>query len=117
MFGDTVTVHHQDSVGFLSGFKSEIDVLYLDSLDTNEPNHADHAQREVEAALPKLHDRSLIVFDDTPWQGGAWIGKGSLAVPWLVHRGWEILYAGYQVILSRTSMQSEPRDVTPFPLA
>jgi hypothetical protein len=42
----------------------------------------------VQAALPKLHAQSLVVFDDTPWQGGAWIGKGALAVPRLLAQGW-----------------------------
>jgi hypothetical protein len=93
----------QDSVEFLGRFPDAIDVLYLDSLDTTEPGHAEHAWREVQAALPKLHAQSLVAFDDTPWQGGAWIGKGALAVPRLIADGWAVLYAGYQVVLHRAS--------------
>lgn len=101
VFGETVHVHQADSVGFLKSFSNPIDVLYLDSLDTTEPGHAEHALREVEAALPHLHQESLILFDDTPWSDGAFTGKGAQAVPWLLHRGWTIRYAGYQVLLER----------------
>ena len=100
-FGDTVTIHAHDSVAFLESFSEPIDVLYLDSLDTDEPGHAEHAERELAAAWPKLHELSLIVIDDTPWQDGAWIGKGSRVVPSLIEKGWNILYAGYQVVLGR----------------
>ena len=101
VFGPAVEVHQEDSVTFLRQYRGSIDVLYLDSLDTTEPNHAQHALQEVEAALPKLHDRSLIVFDDTPWQSGKWIGKGAAAMPFLLQKDWKVLYAGYQVVLSR----------------
>jgi hypothetical protein len=42
----------------------------------------------------------LILIDDTVWDRG-WRGKGAKAVPWLTTRGWRILSAGYQVLLSR----------------
>lgn len=99
VFGDTVKVHEGDSIAFLRRFSEPIDVLYLDSLDTTEPNHAAHALQEVKVALPKLHDESLIVFDDTPFNAGAWVGKGATAVPWLLEQGWRVGYAGYQVVL------------------
>jgi predicted O-methyltransferase YrrM len=101
IFASTVTVHQEDSVAFLQKFPAPIDVLYLDSLDTTETGHAEHAQRELEAALPRLHEKSLVLIDDTPWSGGAWIGKGARAVPWLLEQGWRILYGGYQVLLAR----------------
>ena len=101
-FGPTVKTHCQDSVAFLAHFSQPIDILYLDSLDTYEPGHADHALAELQAALPNLHDKSLVVLDDTPYNAGAFVGKGARAVPWLLERGWKILYGGYQVVLSRT---------------
>ena len=100
-FGETVTISQQDSIGFLRDFPEPIDVLYLDSLDTTEPGHADHCQRELEAALPKLHSQSLILIDDTPWRQEAWVGKGARAAPWLLEHGWKLLYAGYQVLFAR----------------
>ena len=101
VFGEAVTVHQGDSVSFLTNFGSAIDVLYLDSLDTTEPGHAAHCQRELETARPHLHHNSLICIDDTPWQAGAFTGKGAKAVPWLLDHGWHVLYAGYQVVLAR----------------
>ncbi len=101
-FGNSVHVHTGDSVAYLRGFGGPIDLLYLDSLDTYEPGHAEHAMRELEAAMPWLHEKSLIVFDDTPWHVCAFTGKGARAVPWLLQQGWNVLYAGYQVVLSRS---------------
>lgn len=100
VFGSAVTIHQHDSVSYLAGFAERIDVLYLDSLDTTEPGHAEHCVREFEAAQSRLHGRSLVVIDDTPWQGGAFIGKGARLVPKLLGEGWRILYAGYQVVLT-----------------
>lgn len=101
-FGNTVKIHCQDSVAFLRGFSDPIDVLYLDSLDTYQAGHAEHALRELQAALPNLHEKSVLILDDTPYRAGAFIGKGARAVPWALERGWKILYSGYQVVLSRT---------------
>ncbi len=101
IFGSAVTIHSQDSVAFLGRFPGPIDVLYLDSRDTTEPGHAEHAQRELDAAMPRLHDRSLVLVDDTAWNRGEWAGEGAQVVPSLLARGWRILYGGYQVLLSR----------------
>jgi hypothetical protein len=99
VFGATVTVTHQDAVSFLRQFTDPIDLLYLDSLDATEPGHAEQAFAELRAALPKLHSNSLVVFDDTPCDGGTWCGKGAIGVPYLLQRGWQLLYAGYQAVL------------------
>lgn len=101
VFGEHVTVHQQDSIQFLQSFTNRIDVLYLDSLDTTEPGHAEHCVREFDAAQQRLHPRSLLVIDDTPWHAGAFVGKGARLVPRLTEEGWRILYAGYQVVMSR----------------
>ncbi|MEQ9410074.1 MAG: glycosyltransferase family 9 protein [Fuerstiella sp.] len=103
VFGDTVSVSCEDSLQFLHRFSEPIHVLYVDSLDTTEPNHAVHALKEVQAVEAHLRPDALIVFDDSPWHAGATIGKGAEAVPWLLNRGWKIIYAGYQVIMSRTA--------------
>lgn len=102
VFGDTVSVHCDDSLSYLSTFDRRVDVLYVDSLDTTEPRHAEHALAELRAIEQRLSNDSLIVFDDSPWHAGATVGKGAKAVPWLLDRGWEVLYAGYQVIMTRT---------------
>ncbi|MBS0203966.1 MAG: class I SAM-dependent methyltransferase [Planctomycetes bacterium] len=103
VFGERVVIHQGNSVQFLRSFTDPIDVLYLDSLDTTEAHHAAHCQQELESASAKLHAQSLICIDDTPWQAGAFIGKGASAVPWLLNHGWRVLYAGYQVVLERAS--------------
>jgi hypothetical protein len=84
-FGERVQFHQGDSVECLSRFSGTIDVLYLDSLDVEDPRHAEHTLREVKAAESKLHARSLVLIDDTGWQRG-WVGKGALAVPWLLDK-------------------------------
>jgi ADP-heptose:LPS heptosyltransferase len=96
-----VTVHSEDSVAFLDRFDQKIDVLLLDSLDLWEQGCAEHALREVQAALGKLRDDSLIIFDDTVYNRGAYTGKGETAVPWLLANGWTIVYSGYQTILEK----------------
>ena len=101
VFGEAMSIHTQDSVRFLENFTEPVDVLYLDSLDTTEPGHVEHAERELAAAWPKLHERSLIVVDDTPWHAGAWVGKGARVVPSLIEKGYRVLYAGYQVVLGK----------------
>lgn len=102
-FGSQVQIHEQDSVSFLSGFNRQIDVLYVDSLDTTEPNHAQHALTEFRVAEKMLHERTIVCVDDSPWSAGAYVGKGALLVPFLLDQGWKILYAGYQVLLSKTA--------------
>ena len=110
VFGNAVKIRHRDSVTFLRRFDLPIDVLYLDSLDTYKPGHAEHALAEIQAAMPHLHDKSLVIFDDTPCDGGVFTGKGAQAVPWLLKRGWDLLYSRWQAILSQTECVSQRLD-------
>jgi hypothetical protein len=102
VFGSTVQVHEQDSVAFLQNRHEPIDVLYLDSLDTYESGHAEHALREAQAAMRCLHDDSLILIDDTEWLDQRFLGKGALAIPWLLENGWRMIFSGYQILLERS---------------
>jgi hypothetical protein len=95
-----VNVINSDSVAWLKNHQNKIDVLYLDSMDCEEPNHAEHGLEEIKAAEHCLHEESLVVYDDTAWKKG-WIGKGAKGVPYLLQNGWKIVSMGYQVILSR----------------
>src|SRR5262245_9265828 len=71
-----------------------IDVLLVDSLDTADPWHADHAPEEVRAAQGLLHARSYVAFDDTFYGRRMFHGKECKAVPWLLEREWRIRYFG-----------------------
>jgi Methyltransferase domain len=99
-FGNTVEVCNADSIAWLGAGDEPIDVLYLDSLDTDQARCAEHGLAEIEAAYPRLRHRSLVVCDDTVYRGNAFHGKGALLVPWLTSRGWRVLYTGHQTILS-----------------
>lgn len=96
-----VRVTCRDSVAALAEFGRPIDVLLLDSWDTYVSGFAEHALRETLAALPWLHSRSLVLFDDTVYQAGKFHGKGTQAVPWLLEHGWKVLYSSYQTLLGR----------------
>jgi hypothetical protein len=101
-FGQFIDLVHEDSVAWLRRNERPIDLLYLDSLDTDHPRHAEHGLDETMAAAGGLNGTSLVLIDDTPWDSGGWKGKGRLAVPWLLAHGWRIVKAGYQVLLERT---------------
>ncbi len=100
--GASVRIVEMDSVAWLAKHRSPIDVLYLDSRDSDLPGCAEYALCEVQTAMPLLHEKSLVAFDDTSYAGGGFIGSGGAAVPWLLERGWRILHSGHQTMLSRT---------------
>ena len=54
-----------------------------------------HAEREMLAALPLLHDRSLVLIDDANLPGG---GKARLARTVLADAGWTCLLDAYQTL-------------------
>ncbi|QDV50064.1 polysaccharide pyruvyl transferase family protein [Gimesia fumaroli] len=109
IFKEVVEIHHAHSSDFLKSLPDQsIDVLYQDSVDTEIPTHAQDCLTELKVAYPKLHDQSIIAYDDSPWSKGAFRGKGEFAIPWLLERGWQIIYAGYQVVLCKAAtMQNE----------
>ncbi|OWK37881.1 hypothetical protein FRUB_07001 [Fimbriiglobus ruber] len=102
-WSDHLNLVGADSVAYLSGRAEPIDVLYLDSLDADQPGHQEHCLAEIQAAYRLLGPDSLVLIDDTTWAGG-WRGKGAKAVPWLICQGWRIMTSGYQVLLSRLSI-------------
>lgn len=90
-----------DSIAFLKNFNHPIDFLYLDSYDFDhfDPKPSqEHHLKEIIAAYPHLTAKSIVMFDDCDLPHG---GKGALAIPYLVNKGWKILANGYQVILAR----------------
>lgn len=76
-----------------------IGLLYLDSLDTGDPNHQDVNLEEFKAAEPHLYEGAMVIIDDTPTMN---IGKGCKTIRYALERGWRIKWAGYQVVLTRS---------------
>lgn len=102
-FASTTKVVHSDSVQFLKSFTSSIDLLYLDSVDTDKDVLAQHALEEVQAAYDKVESRGHILLDDSPSSSGTYFGRGRLAVPWLLERSCKLVYAGHQTLLQKPS--------------
>lgn len=96
-WADGANVIHSDSVTALKGMDEKIDLLYVDSMDTEHPKHAEHALAEMKAAEPLLAENPLVVVDDSP----GWKGKGALVIPYLLARGWRVRFSGYQTILEK----------------
>jgi spermidine synthase len=101
IFGETVSVHVQDSLAYFASRSEPADLLYLDSWDTTLPGHAEHGLREIQAASHLLHSRTVVVYDDTSLLAGKWRGKGSLGVPWMLSHGWKVVHSGHQTVLVR----------------
>jgi hypothetical protein len=99
--GEAVEVIEGDSVAWLAGNRRTIDILHLDSRDSDQAGCAEQGLCEIQAAEDRLHHGSIVAFDDTCYANGAFIGSGALGVPWLLQRGWRILHSGHQTILSR----------------
>lgn len=88
-----------DSIAFLKNFDQPIDFLYLDSYDFDESNPSpsqEHHLKEIMAAYPRLHAKTIIMIDDCGLPYG---GKGPLVIQYLLERGWKIALSEYQVIL------------------
>ena len=86
----------EDSVGWLSRFNEQIDVLYLDSYDFDDKNpdpSQQHELAEIGAAFGKLNNPAVIALDDCdiPFEG-----KSRLGSQFLRDRGWKLLFDGYQ---------------------
>ncbi len=101
-FRDFIDYRVEDSIGFLQNFDRPIDLLYLDSYDfpTDGSDHnpsQEHSLKEAQAALPRLHNQSVIVIDDCGLPHG---GKGGKVVPFLLGEGWQVVGLGYQIVLT-----------------
>ena len=112
-FAGFVELVHEDSAAWLRRNGRPVDLLYLDSLDTDDPRHAEHCLDEAVAAAPALKAGSLLLIDDTPWDSGGWTGKGRRAVPWLLEHGWRIVEGGYQTLLERAETGPGRRSSNP----
>ena len=97
----SVTMLCSDSVKAIAEMPGPIDLFYLDSMDANIPGHEIHGLNEAVQSVQKVAPDGLIVFDDTIKDGDRFLGKGASAVPWLLARGWKIVFMGHQIVLQR----------------
>ena len=108
-YANHVSYDVADSIGYLRTWPEtrrgrKIDLLYLDSWDYL-VDSGDAARRasqihclgELDAALPSLHDRSIVLIDDGDLPGG---GKPLLAKRRLAELGWSCVIDAYQTLWS-----------------
>jgi hypothetical protein len=106
-FTNEITYIVDDSLHFLRNFNQMIDLLYLDSMDCpliDDPNDLtvlqsqNHQLSEIQLALPKLKETSLVLLDDCQFVNG---GKGKLTRLFLKSEGWTELMDGQQSLWSK----------------
>ncbi len=89
----------QDGLEFLKNFDRPIDLLYLDGWDVAPGFYAEQHLMAYLYAKDKLHDKSLILIDDTDVDNG---GKGKWVVPKALEDGYRVLFAGRQTLLAKS---------------
>lgn len=102
-------VYNGDGIKFLTDFKSKIDLLYLDAWDVGFAGYAEKHMEAFQVAEDKLSEKCVILIDDTdvdytPEKGfhndeESLGGKGKLLIPYLLQRGYELLFKGRQTCL------------------
>jgi hypothetical protein len=97
---ERTTVIFTENEEWLSRRGECVDVLYYGSDLSPSPDQAERAMLETQQVEARLSEDAIIVYDSSPWQAG-WIGTGAKAIPYLIDRGWRVVAAGYQTLLSR----------------
>jgi hypothetical protein len=107
------TIRQMDGIQYLreraQAPYSSIDLLFLDAWDVDISDCAEQHVRAYDAARPKLHDRSIVMIDDTdvgivdgklqPVQFPG--GKGRLLVPYMLTQGWRVYSSGRCAVMIR----------------
>ncbi len=84
----------EDSLKFLSDFKSKIDFLYLDSVDGQFDWASKHQLEEIKIAKNNLHEKSLVLLDDKG-------SKTNLSIDFMLSNNFKIINeTDQQVLLS-----------------
>lgn len=97
-----VSVHHSDSRAWLAqNTGPAIDVAYLDSADVGTDAYQEICLDEARSVIPHMATDGMILIDDSFYTCGKWDGKGGKAIPWLCENGWQIIYSGWQTLLSK----------------
>lgn len=107
LFSNYITYVVDDSLHFLKTFTDPIDLLYLDSMDCpieDKPGDPEllksqnHQLNEITIALPKLHEKSIVLLDDNLFENG---GKTRLTKMFLKGEGWKEILGGQQSLWSK----------------
>jgi len=92
-----ISFYIDNSLNFLKNFKSNIDVLYLDSLDGNLEGANEHQLNEIKAAENKIHDNSLVLLDDK-------LSKCEHSIKYLKQKNYKVLFeTDQQILFSKTN--------------
>jgi hypothetical protein len=99
-----------DGILFLQARARPIDLLFLDAWDADLPESASKHLEAFVAAEKHLHERSLVLVDDTDCERIDGVlhlsndgrkGKGALVIPYAESRGWRVAFSGRQTLLER----------------
>lgn len=89
----------QDGIEFLKNFNKPIDLLFLDAWDVIPgTSYAEKHLEAYEVSKKNLHEKSLILIDDTDVSNG---GKGKLVIPKALKDGYKIIFSGRQTLLAK----------------
>lgn len=100
-YAHLIRYHESTSEDFLSSFDGTIDLLYMDTGETQVGAEELHL-REARIVLNRglLAPNAVIVIDDVNVPGKA-ASKGRQSIPYLCQNGFEIAISDYQVVLKR----------------
>ena len=112
-YGDSVRYRTLPGQQLLQEWEGELPpYIYIDAYDFEHPGHSDERNaRYVELQGAKINEedcwemhmqcavsfvekcprKGIVVFDDVFFEDGEWLGKGKLAVPHMLERGFEII--------------------------
>lgn len=90
----------RDGVLALAEFDEPIDLLYLDAWDVGTEFYMERHLAAFKAAEDNLHDKSLVLIDDTEYPGH---GKAGLVLEYATSRGWTSQQVGKQTLFLRPS--------------
>jgi len=104
-------VYNGDGIKFLKEFTDNIDFLYLDAWDVEFPGHAEKHLEAFQISENKLSPGAIILIDDTDigftTEKGfhndeeCLGGKGRLLIPFLLEKGYELLFKGRQTCFKK----------------
>lgn len=113
---------------YLRDYSGDLDFVFLDAYDFDHGKHSELRQSRYEKFLgarinesechrmhldcaesvaKKLSPFGLVCIDDTWLEDGRWTAKGTLAVPYLLSNGFELLEARNRAALLRRKMNEE----------